>query len=1135
MLDRATDVDRWRDILDACSIVKGRDRERSAEDLQVVDAWLEGIIFSVDPSRMLELVRSELFANKGWRLQRLIRRLIHVGTIPDPVIQDRLQHVDPSSAEAVRALYRLPISGIWSPVLNFLISHQGEIMEMIPVELGEIAAMWTRLEEYLNVQWPALAEMVIASAEKELRREVAGEYRSDSGPYGRGNKSRITIYSGALDAASQHAARVEKLVLKAAGRLPWDDGDLSSGTDAAWRGEWHEHRSMSYGEAYVEMPAMSWPDGPTRRTSDDFFHAWFEPAAALVLYRTSPEAACEATLAFLLDWPKRTLFPGHHGTGVDHYGFTFEADHMYPPFYTRGPFLAFLRHNWRPALELIIRLANFATNRYADWWPYDSKPTHIKFLTPIGEVSWLGNHQVYVWARSSFNTAHVVTCALMALEKWLEDQIIAKKSVREAVELLYQQGRSLAFAGLLISLGKRHPELFLEELKPLLFVHEFYTQDFSTISEFLGGGYWPRDGALINNLRREWNDLPGRKTSLLDACCSWFILRPNLQAVLTEVGDRWRESAQKLPPEHQVALLRLAARFDSHNWTKSVQDGRELWQWELPKELQDVEAEQANIRRQAYLTIPYQCSDLLEKRPNLGDTQLEGIWQQLHNWPTTGSPLASGEAEDEFASSLLDHKHSRAGLLAVLVCLGSEWLDKDRTRRSWVEEEVRKLLADPPKISAYSADEIHDDGEGFLARCAVRCWARSPKDQEWRSVVGGFVGAFRYRTIEHLFDEAFRVREALGETFTDLESFALAFAVVRRKAKLNGYEPKPELIKKWVAEWLPKFAKRRGPKWTDDWAKIEFIEDFPPPYDRHRLTGRRKRSRRNFGFDVGVLLAAFGHLPPLNEARSDDERAHWFNICKELLAAYIRTLPPDDPNEAEDEWRFDVWSVDEKIFELVAARLFQCSPDEQRLLWLPIVDLPPAAHHHITQFLSAVLIEAIRTEPPRISTLLPIWRAMAEHLFVSPRWTGKLRTRQDEVWQYVFLYGTPFTSVGDKDHASFVYGLRDLFERHIKTLDADPYDQSSLAAFLTTEAGEQLLVDALEWLRAIWQKASSYFWERAVERSDFESLLKRAWQNHFSAIRANPEALRAFKILTLNLAAQQVPIALEIQRQIGNA
>jgi hypothetical protein len=160
---------------------------------------------------------------------------------------------------------------------------------------------------------------------------------------------------------------------------------------------------------------------------------------------------------------------------------------------------------------------------------------------------------------------------------------------------------------------------------------------------------------------------------------------------------------------------------------------------------------------------------------------------------------------------------------------------------------------------------------------------------------------------------------------------------------------------------------------------------------------------------------------------------------------------------------------------------------------------------------------------------------MAEHLLASPRWTGKLKGKKDEVWQHIFLYGTSFSSVGDKDHGPFVAGLRDLFARHIPQLAADPYDQSSFAAFLYTESGEQLIVDALEWLCPSWEKASRYFWERAVERSHFETLLKRAWKNHFPAIRANPEALKAFKILTLHLATEQVPIAIDIQRQIGGS
>jgi hypothetical protein len=219
--------------------------------------------------------------------------------------------------------------------------------------------------------------------------------------------------------------------------------------------------------------------------------------------------------------------------------------------------------------------------------------------------------------------------------------------------------------------------------------------------------------------------------------------------------------------------------------------------------------------------------------------------------------------------------------------------------------------------------------------------------------------------------------------------------------------------------------------------------------------------------------------------------------------------------------------------DLVGGRLFQCSSDEQRILWVPILNLPPAAHHHITNFLTTLLIEAVRPEPPRIAELVPLWRAMAEHLFASSRWTKGLRREQNKVWQYIFLYGTPFSSVGDKDHAPLVHSLRDLFERHVKNLPADPYDQSSFAAFLTTEAGEQLLVEALEWLGPSWQTAQTYFWKRVVERVHFERLLRCAWRNHFGAIRLRAAALAAFKLLTLGLATQQVPIALEIQQHVG--
>lgn len=1140
LLDRTADLNQWRNFLSNSKVVARQRDKPPAESLQIVDAWLEGIIFSHSPARVLAGVSTDLFDDNGWLLRRLIRRLMLVGTIPDFVVQERCAKIDAKTAEAAATRYRLPLWEIWTPVVNFLTSHPERITDMAPVELGDIAEMWARFEDYVHLKWTDLAELIVLNAEKELHREVAGEYRHDSGSRSLGgvNNGRKTIYLGALFAATQSAERVVKLVSKAAGIAPWEHGDTTPETQGEWLGRWEGWRNQYGGDSYVEMPPKSWPGGPTRKTSRDFFQAWFNSTASIRVFRNSPTIACDVTLGFLLDWPKRILYPGeHHGMGKDHYGFTFESDQMYPTSYLKGPFLQFLRENWGPALNLIVEMTNFATERYADWWPYDDRPTDLVFSTQNGDVTWNGNRQVYGWFRFNMNTAQVVTCALMAVEKWLEELITNGESIKLPVEALYKGGRSLAFAGLLIALGKRHPSLFLKELKPLLFFRELYLLDMQVVREFAGGGYWPRDGEFMNNLRREWEALPGRRTGLMELTQEWFVRRVEFQPVLNEIALSWRAKAAALPDnsEDRLPLLRWAATFDLTNWKEvTFANGSAGWQYEQPENLRDVEGTEAQMRQQALLTLPYQCSEMLEKRISLNPEQLNGIWEQLHNWAAFEQTSEQIDNGDEFASSLRDHRHARAGLIAVLFCLGEEWLDEDDTRRLWLEGELRKLMADPPKVQSFGADDLHDDHEGFFARSVVRCWVHSPDNEEWRETVGCFVTVYRYRTIQRLFEESFLKRAKLGKRFHELEGLLLSLSAVRRKAKIEGSKPQPELIDKWFKKWVPKFAKGRGPAWADDWTKIEVDEPFRPARISHGgSNGRTERRRRDYGLDMRALLAAFGALPPLAEAEDDGERKHWLGICREMLAAYLRTLPTEVAGDEEEEWPYEIWKSDQEILKIVAARLFQCDPEEQRSLWVPILNLPPVAHHHITGFLSDVLIETVRREPPRVTDLIPLWRSMIEYLFASPEWTGKLKNRENEVWKYLFLYGGSASSVRDKDHAPLVTALHDLFERHVRTIGQDPYDQSDFAAFVISASGEQLLVESFTWLNPAWQKASSYFWETTVERGSFERLLQRAWRKYFPAISLKPEALKAFKTLTLNLASQQVSTAVEIQRQIA--
>ncbi len=72
------------------------------------------------------------------------------------------------------------------------------------------------------------------------------------------------------------------------------------------------------------------------------------------------------------------------------------------------------------------------------------------------------------------NTVEVVGCALMAFEKWLEEQIDKKESIAKPIQFLYEQGRSLAFAGVLIALGNVIPNYFSLNLN-LCFLYVSYT------------------------------------------------------------------------------------------------------------------------------------------------------------------------------------------------------------------------------------------------------------------------------------------------------------------------------------------------------------------------------------------------------------------------------------------------------------------------------------------------------------------------------------------------------------------------------------------------------------------------------------------------------------------------------------
>jgi nucleoside phosphorylase len=1186
LLERASDHERWQTILDSCKAIPPGQKEQSSQNLQILDTWLEGIAYCSEPAELLEQNRAQLFEENAWLLKRLLRRLLHNATIPDPVVQSQFRQIDPDTADYAALRFRLPVVSLWPPFIAFLIANPGESTDCLPVTLAELGLLWGKLGEYLGINWSPLAELILLNAEKELRREVAGAFRHDRGSrsLGGGSNSRAMIYSAALKAASQNPRRGVSFALKAAGRKAWGEGDLTEDAEEGWRGAWHNRSFFGGRGSRVIEPIEAWPDGPRRSISRDFYQAWFEGNASLPLFGKCPTEACEVTLALLIDWPKSAINRGDHDIGIDRHGFRFEADQLKSAFWTKGPFIGYLRANWRPAVDLVIRLTNFATDRYEEWWAYSPAVEAVTIKTSDGEFYWKGNHQVFAWNRFHGNTPQVVTCALMALEKWFDERIEAGESVSDAIKLLFQEGQSLALAGVLICVGKRHASLFTAELKPLLFVRKLYELDLLGIRQSVGVGAWPLEGEFVFNAKRNWENLPGRKVWLRDACRQWMLTKREFSAAFEDISAAWKLEAELLPDGSQERkdVERWAVEFNPNLWKKTErEDGTIEFFNEQLGDFQDPDAERdLNVTR-ALLALPSQCVQILENRQALDPENCEHIWGQLENvefWDHAKKLCAADSEGSEFK----DGRHARAGMLAVISCLGEEWLQNVPARFEFIDSELWKIFNDPPKVTAYTAQDIHDDYEGFLARAAVRRWAANVNDPDWRAAVAHLVTAFRYRTIQGLFDEAFRCRARLGNAYLELEAFALSFAIIRqqsmRSAFFGSMGTKNELVAPWASEWIPKFSKGEGPQWTDDWASIEAKEEAPksdlgkrhvegtqlsqrirksvewfmlklrlkkakktvsstprnPEYIRVRPPERRELHRTGYGLELGVILASFGHLPQLSDARDSDERRHWLVIARELLAAFHRTLPKNGGSD-DPEWHYDVWSGDEKVFEIAAARLLESSEEEVREFWQSVLRLPPAAHHHIEQFLNAVLLEALRTAPPNTEKLMRLWGSFADFLAAQDVWTASKSRHAEEVWKVILLFGSHFASDGDAVFAPLVQQLATHYRKFIERIRYDSYTQSALARFLTKDAAAPIFTEALGWFHGGWKEAKSYFWETGVESGGFEGLLEFGWNNRFEDIRRNPSALAAFKTLTLNLAAHNSAAAIDIQNRIGGS
>jgi len=256
----------------------------------------------------------------------------------------------------------------------------------------------------------------------------------------------------------------------------------------------------------------------------------------------------------------------------------------FPPLYFRGPFLQFLRTNVHEGLELILHLVQFASDRWEELYKEDdTAPPHVEICFESGSKKWRGDGGVYYWYRNNGFCPHPVTVALMALEKWLYEEIEQKRSVESTIELIIQEADSVAFAGLLIGVACREPSLFKKLLRPFLEIPEFLlweTHYNNTVSHdyFLIG--WEQEPFLT--IAKEWHSLPHRRHGFHVWSQYLFLNEKGLKPIFEQAKSKWRNRATQEDGLKEF-LEKLIAQYTIENYRlEDTDDGRKVWVFTPP-------------------------------------------------------------------------------------------------------------------------------------------------------------------------------------------------------------------------------------------------------------------------------------------------------------------------------------------------------------------------------------------------------------------------------------------------------------------------------------------------------------------------------------------------------------------------
>jgi hypothetical protein len=1136
-----------------------------AEAVLASDIFLDGLLFAANSEALLELVWPHLLADGGAILLRLLKRLQHAASVPDVRLRGL---VDPKYAEQSEAWFRIPHPLYWYPALSVFSRHAKDVAEHALLLAAEVCALWLRT---MPASVPGRHEAGLLAL--DLAKETQG--RIAEGMHF-GDKDKV-VYEALLWAAMEFPDEVSQIALELCARRDEPRHAIERGVEAEegrakLEKEW---RKKHLQEKRVKRPPppvmLSFPregpmraqaaDGPEREVSEGFRSAVLDTPALTVLIALRPAVAREVLLAVCIEEPKPADPYRERSLPFRNYGLA-DWRHGYPAYYWKGPFLKFLQDAPEHGLDAIVRLVNYTTKQ----WLEEGVGSHLteeqrrkyglEFEFVGKTVCWIGDVNVFGWHRYLPMNGDTVETALMALEKWLYDEVESGRSIAQWVQCIYDHAESLAFAGVLVTVGLRHPELFLRELQPLLGNFHVYQCQMSwalnesqkTWAIALSGQPQPAIKWAV-----EWNRMPHRRSLLRDTAPILMLqdegTRTYLSARVAEWANRTEESEKA-----RDDLKFFLARFDLANYTETPQeDGRVMitMRWPADLEAKVKQGQDESELKMLSLTFASVARDCLSGRKTLQAAELPEFARRVRHLADWDPSVLDAMQEQYRVNSV-------AGGIAVLIVQHRAWLSEHPDTEKWCMDTLRELKPKENSDLDSPMSALDHTAESFIGEAGVALLLE--RDDEWvlRLVFEGVTG-FYYGSTWQTKIRAYLLREQLGEKFVELTNVVVLWSALRRAAnRESGYEAKRDLLAKYKETLFRRYAagKLKGKLLPLSKAEtlgrrlVERISRRMMSSEERRMREARKEWAREHGrdrkldreipsIDFHVLQKGLGFLWGMVREPLPADEPVLRHYIRELFDMEMRTLPKPGLGEENCEiqgtpYEFDVWVMARVAEFLVKGN----SVEAARPFYRPILDLGPAGRYWVEDFLQTWVSTGLEMTTDAV-TFAKIWTDMVEYAMGLPTWQPSTRgywSRAESLAvDLVGMHDAGASVLGQAKNKAVVRTMAPVFERWAKQWLKHASAAGWFAHFLTTESGEVLLPMGIKQLADVVRSFEDRDWYQQGLGGIFTDALAACWKHLQNEVELQPDLRKAFLHILTELCARQVPEALHLRDKATQA